>query len=265
MKNSTTKNRRIFLAQLTLLGSATLLPISWKNPTIESKINKMAKYTLAFDVYGTLINTSGVYASLQKLVGDKAKLFVETWRNKQLEYSYRQGLMNHFEGFSTCTKYALDYTCTYCQISLTQSQKTALLEEYKVLPAFADVKESLPELQASGHRIFAFSNGEKKTVTDLLKNAGILHFFEGVVSVEKTKVFKPSPVVYKHFNDVTQTAKDNSWMISGNPFDVMGALNYGMKSAWVQRTKETIWDPWNYEPTVTIHQLTDLNSKLSNY
>ncbi len=265
MVNLKTKSRRNFLAQFSLMGTAAFLPISLKNIIPETKTKKMAKYTLAFDVYGTLINTSGVYASLQKLVGDKAKLFVETWRNKQLEYSYRQGLMNHFEGFSTCTRYALDYTCIYCQVSLSQAQKTALLEEYKVLPAFADVKESLPELQAAGHRIFAFSNGEKTTVTNLLKNAEILPFFEGVVSVEKTKVFKPSPVVYKHFNDVTQTAKENSWMISGNPFDVIGALNYGMKSAWVQRTKETIWDPWTFEPTVIINQMTELNSKLSNY
>jgi len=224
----------------------------------------MANYTLAFDVYGTLINTSSVYTSLRKLVGDKSKLFVETWRNKQLEYSYRQGLMNRFQGFSTCTKYALDYTCDYCQVSLSLAQKTNLLNEYLVLPAFSDVKESLPKLKDANHRLFAFSNGEKTTVTNLLKNANILHFFEGVVSVEKTKVFKPSPIVYKHFNDVTNSEKENTWLISGNPFDVIGALSYGMNSAWVQRTKETIWDPWTYEPTVIINQLTELNSKLSH-
>ena len=223
----------------------------------------MVKFTLAFDVYGTLMNTSGVYTSIQKLVGDKADQFVETWRNKQLEYSFRMGLMNIFEGFSSCTKYALDYTCDYCQVSLSSVQKTGLLNEYRVLPAFADVNECLPKLKESGHRLFAFSNGEKATVTKLLKNADILHFFEGVVSVEKTKVFKPSPIVYKHFNDVTNSQKQNSWMISGNPFDVLGALSYGMKSAWVQRTKEIIWDPWPFEPTVTINQLTELHSKLS--
>jgi 2-haloacid dehalogenase len=256
-------NRREFLTNLSVLGAAAVLPISCKNAVQKIKTNKMDTSTLAFDVYGTLINTSGVYTSLQKLVGDKAKLFVDTWRNKQLEYSYRQGLMNRFEGFSTCTKYALDYTCDYCQISLTSTQKAGLLNEYKVLPAFSDVKECFPKLINAGHRLFAFSNGEKITVTNLLKNADILHFFEGVVSVEKTKVFKPSPIVYKHFNDVTNSKKEQSWLISGNPFDVIGALSYGMKSAWVQRTKETIWDPWTYEPTVTINQLTELHSKLA--
>ena len=262
MEELKTKNRREFLAHFSLLSATALLPISWKNVSQEIKTNNMANYTLAFDVYGTLINTSSVYTSLRKLVGAKSNLFIETWRNKQLEYSYRQGLMNRFEGFSTCTKYALDYTCDYCQVSLSLAQKTNLLNEYLVLPAFSDVKESLPKLKDANHRLFAFSNGEKTTVTNLLKNANILHFFEGVVSVEKTKVFKPSPIVYKHFNDVTNSEKENTWLISGNPFDVIGALSYGMKSAWVHRTKETIWDPWNYEPTVTINQLTELNSKL---
>ena len=257
-------NRRDFLNNLSWLSAASLLPVSSTNARKEFKTKKMANYTLAFDVYGTLMNTSGVYTSIQKMVGDKSKLFVETWRNKQLEYSFRQGLMNRFEGFSTCTKYALDYTCDYCQVSLSSAQKTDLLNEYRVLPAFEDVKECFPQLIESGHRLFAFSNGEKTTVTNLLKNADILHFFEGVVSVEKTKVFKPSPIVYKHFNDVTNSEKENSWMISGNPFDVIGALSYGMKSAWVQRTKETIWDPWTYEPTMTIQQLTELHLKLNH-
>lgn len=45
--------------------------------------------TLAFDVYGTLINTHGVVSALEELVGDKAKTFSSTWRDKQLEYSFR--------------------------------------------------------------------------------------------------------------------------------------------------------------------------------
>ena len=133
-----------------------------------------------------------------------------------------------------------------------------------MLPAFSDVKDCFPELKEAGHRLFAFSNGSKSAVTHLLGNAGIMPFFDGVVSVEKTKIFKPSPIVYEHFNTVTNSQKERSWMISGNPFDVIGALSYGMKSAWVRRSSETIWDPWPFEPTITVNQLTDLHSKIQN-
>ena len=49
--------------------------------------------TLAFDVYGTLINTHGVLSLLDDMIGDNAQAFSNTWREKQLEYSFRRGLM----------------------------------------------------------------------------------------------------------------------------------------------------------------------------
>ena len=48
---------------------------------------------LAFDVYGTLIDTQGIVTSLSGFVGDKAGEFSRIWRDKQLEYSFRRGLL----------------------------------------------------------------------------------------------------------------------------------------------------------------------------
>ncbi len=87
--------------------------------------------TLAFDVYGTLINTQGVVTALQKLIGDKAEEFSRTWREKQLEYSFRRGLMRDYEQFSICISNALDYTCAYYKTPLTETQKNELRGEYK--------------------------------------------------------------------------------------------------------------------------------------
>jgi len=66
------------------------------------------KRVLAFDIYGTLIDTQGVVTLLVDILGDeKAMLFSETWRLKQLEYSYRRGLMKQYKKFSICTEEAL--------------------------------------------------------------------------------------------------------------------------------------------------------------
>jgi 2-haloacid dehalogenase len=75
--------------------------------------------TLAFDVYGTLIDTQGVVSKLQELVGDKATSFSQTWREKQLEYTFRRGLMQNYQNFSVCTSNALDYTCTFYKENLS--------------------------------------------------------------------------------------------------------------------------------------------------
>ncbi len=75
--------------------------------------------TLAFDVYRTLIDTHGVVSKLQETVGARAKEFSQTWRDKQLEYSFRRGLMQNYANFSVCTSHALGYTSTYYKVSLT--------------------------------------------------------------------------------------------------------------------------------------------------
>ena len=67
--------------------------------------------TLAFDVHGTLIDTHGVSLALQGMVGTRAAEFSRHWRDKQLEYSFRRGLMQHYASFATCTRDALEYTC----------------------------------------------------------------------------------------------------------------------------------------------------------
>jgi 2-haloacid dehalogenase len=218
--------------------------------------------TLAFDVYGTLIDTHGVIEALQKVMGDKAKDFSHTWRDKQLEYSFRRGLMQNYEKFSVCTSQALDYTCSYYKTILTADQKHDLLSIYRVLPAFEDAKEGLTRLKDAGFRLYAFSNGAADALEMLLSAAGIRDLFLGVVSVDDLKSFKPDPGVYSHFLRKANTTGDSAWLISSNTFDVIGAISAGMKSAWVRRTPDIVFDPWGIEPTITVKSLTELDTRI---
>jgi 2-haloacid dehalogenase len=218
--------------------------------------------TLAFDVYGTLIDTHGVVTALAELVGDKAKAFSQTWRDKQLEYSFRRGLMQNYETFAVCTSQALDYTCAFYNTPLTQEQKNDLLGIYRVLPAFDDVKEGLTELKEAGFRLYAFSNGAVDALERLLSAANIREMFLDLVSVDGLKSFKPNPAVYAHFLRQSQTSGESAWMISSNPFDVIGSISAGMKSAWVRRSPDTVFDPWGIEPTITVTNLLELKEQL---
>lgn len=220
---------------------------------------KMKNSIFAFDVYGTLINTSGVYESLRNLFPQQASSMVEMWRNKQLEYSFRQTAMGIYKGFSFCTQTALDYVCKYHDVVLTNEQKNSLLQIYNELPAFDDVKTTLSELKEQ-NRVYAFSNGESAILHKLLDFNKLTEYFHGVVSVEKTKHFKPSPQVYAHFNEVTNTKKEHTFLVSSNPFDVIGAAHVGFKTIWVQRTEKSIFDTWGIEPTFVIKTLADIKT-----
>ena len=221
--------------------------------------------TLAFDVYGTLIDTHGVIAKLNEIIGSKAEKFSQTWREKQLEYSFRRGLMQNYENFSVCTSNAFDYTCTFYKLSLTKEQRNTLLDSYRTLPAFSDVKDTLISLKKSGFRIYAFSNGSQGVVETLLEAAGLKDFFIGVVSVDDIKSFKPDPAVYNYFLKKTGVSNKDAWLISSNSFDVMGAISSGMNAAWLQRSERNIYDPLGNEPTVIVKSLLDIEEQLSDY
>jgi len=210
---------------------------------------------VAFDVYGTLINTEGVLVQLTAMIGDDAPAFSRLWRDRQLEYSFRRGLMQHYENFAVCTRDALTYTNTFFNAPLSQSQQQTLLEAYRTLPAFIDVGPALAHLSAQGASLFAFSNGTAEAVEGLLTHAGIRAHFDGIVSVDALKSFKPNPAVYAHLLRATGATHDQAWLVSSNSFDIIGAVSAGLRAAWVQRSDDAIFDPWGVEPTVTVKTL----------
>ena len=216
------------------------------------------KVALAFDVYGTLIDTMGVTNELESMVGDQATGFSTLWRVKQLEYTWRYGLMNVYRDFRICTRQALEYTCDQMELSLSQDQKLKLMQIYLELPPFADVVAGLEKLQALDLSMYAFSNGVPEDLNTLLINAGIAGFFDGVVSVNDVSTFKPNPETYFHFTERARVPMSQCWLISSNGFDVCGAKAAGMNAVWMQRNKAIKFDPWETQPDRICHNFEEL-------
>lgn len=214
---------------------------------------------LGFDVYGTLIDTHGVTELLETLVGpDVAVRFSTTWREKQLEYTFRRGLMKRYRDFGTCTRHALEFTARSLGCSLTVDQMQSLIDQYSRLPVFPDVVAGLETLQSDGHPLYAFSNGQAHAVDRVLRNASIRHYFRGIVSVDEIGTFKPDPATYRHFCTVAGSRAENTWLVSSNGFDVIGAVSTGMKAAWIRRSSIQIPDPWEFSPTVVLDSVASL-------
>ena len=141
---------------------------------------------LAFDIYGTLIDPHGVVGELQRHVGDQAAEFSRVWREKQLEYTWRRGLMQRYQDFGVCTRQALEYADRLLQTGLDDKTCEALMQAYRVLPAYADVADSLERLKQAGHRLYPFSNGTADMVNAVIDHAGIGAFFEDVIMVKSS-------------------------------------------------------------------------------
>ncbi|MEQ6890001.1 haloacid dehalogenase type II [Halomonas sp. CS7] len=222
---------------------------------------------LAFDVYGTLIDTHGVVAELeQRLAGqDRSELapeFSRRWRDKQLEYSFRRGLMGAYVDFARCTREALEFTDRALQTRFSETDKEHLMGVYARLPAFPEASAALDRLVAAGMSCVAFSNGSREAVEGLLEQAGIRDRFDDVVSVDEVKRFKPDPAVYAHLRYRLESEPGDTWLISSNAFDVIGARHAGLHAAWVRRSPDAPFDPWGIDPDLTVADLDALAERL---
>ena len=214
--------------------------------------------TLALDVYGTLVDTAGIGEALRSYTEEKTAAFAQRWREQQLEYTFRRALMRCYVDFPTCTRQALDHTCERFDITLPPAFKDQLMALYRQLPAFADAVQGLEILSPLALKLFAFSNGRAADVDELLRKAGIRQHIADVISLEEVPTYKPDPAAYAHFHRRAKTEGGETWLISSNPFDIIGATASGMRSIWIKRSPAAQFDPWEIQPTLICRDMNEV-------
>ena len=217
---------------------------------------------LAFDMYGTLVDPIRIWKRVEEYVPDEDAIGIaETWRQKQLEYTFRLTAMGEYEDFQQVTRKALDYALMAAGRDLDGEQKDALIEQYNDLERFADVQPGLERLKNAGHQMVIFSNGSPSMLEPLMEAAGLRAYFDEYVSVHEVRAFKPSPKTYRRVAERLQRPIDEIRLVSSNPFDDIGAEAAGMRAAWVDRSAG-LFDTLRPVPDVVVGTLTELADAL---
>ncbi|WP_417568227.1 haloacid dehalogenase type II [Marinobacter sp.] len=219
--------------------------------------------TLAFDVYGTLVDPMGMSRLLAEDAGDGAEAVAALWREKQLEFSFRKGLMKVYEDFGVCTRQALRYAMAFHKLSLSEERENELMAAYLSLPAFDDSLPTLKSLKGQ-YPLFAFSNGSYPALEKVLGYNNLLEQFQGLVSVDDVKSFKPDPAVYTFARRATGSWEKPLCLVSSNAWDVIGARAAGLLAVWVKRDPDKVFEDWGIEPSAVINSLSELPSILKN-
>jgi 2-haloacid dehalogenase len=210
---------------------------------------------IGFDVYGTLVDPLEMQRHLRALLGGQAGPFAALWREKQLEYTFRRAAMRQYVSFDLCTAQALRFVVRALAADVSEADQAPLLAQYQELRAFPDAIPAIERLKAAGHTVVAFSNGVEATVRTLLDRAGLLSHLDAVISVDDLRIFKPDPAVYAYLARRVDCPIGETWLVSGNSFDVIGAKAAGLRAAWVRRNPDAVFDPWGIEPDVIVADL----------
>jgi 2-haloacid dehalogenase len=93
-----------------------------------------------FDAYGTLFDVHSVMSAGRAITGDPQALS-NTWRQKQLEYTWLRSLMGCYEDFWVVTEEALRYAIRQLDITASEDQIRALMQAYLSLACFPETVE----------------------------------------------------------------------------------------------------------------------------
>ena len=247
-----------------LLASATILTAAGSKGRDSVDLRRRAhRGVVALDVYGTLVDPAGIALRLARSFGTRAPAAAQLWREKQLEFTFRRALMRRYADFDACTLQALRYVSASLSVTVDEAEERGLLDAYLHLPAFADVDDGLARLKRAGYRLVALTNGTERSARAVLENAGVSGYLEAILSAEPIATFKPDPAVYALLETVTGARDGAAWLVSGNPFDVIGAKASGLKAAWLRRDLQRIFDPWEFAPDVVVQNLGELCERLA--
>jgi len=161
-------------------------------------------------------------------------VLAETWRSKQLEYSWLRAVADDYIPFWRVTQDALDYAMEVHGLDDAALRET-LLGLYKRLDAYPEVPGVLRALKDEGYATAILSNGSGDMLQAAIDSAGIGDVLDGAYSVEDVGVFKPHARVYALAEERLGLKGAEIAFFSSNGWDVTHAARYGFSAVWVNR------------------------------
>ena len=150
---------------------------------------------IIFDAYGTLFDVNSAAEKCKDKIGDKWEGFANYWRTTQLEYTWLRSLMKRHKDFWKITEDSLDKSMKV--LNIETSMKKELLDLYKILLPYPEVKETLNKLKEKNYKLAILSNGTHSLLNQLVSNNNLENIFDDIFSIEEVCIFKPDSKVYE--------------------------------------------------------------------
>ena len=210
---------------------------------------------VVFDAYGTLFDVNSAAEKCKSKIGSDWETFANFWRTTQLEYTWLRSLMKRHKDFWKITEDSLDKSMKVFNID--KEMKYELLDLYKVLSTYPEVKEVLKNLKKKNLKLAMLSNGTPELLEELVSSNGLNDLFDDLFSIEEVKIYKPHSKVYELPIKKYKITANEITFLSANTWDVSGGGNYGFNSIWVNRNNSQ-FDILDYQPKNEIDNLSQL-------
>jgi 2-haloacid dehalogenase len=196
---------------------------------------------IIFDVNETLLDLAALKASVGQALGGREDL-LPLWFSTMLHYSLVETLTGTYHNFGEIGTAALMMLAQSRGIELEETAaQAAIVTPLHTLPPHAEVATAMQLLRAQGYRLVTLTNTGAAGADTQLNNAGLTQYLEKRYSVESVGKYKPDPAPYRMVLEDLGIAAADTMMVAAHAWDLTGAKNVGLQTAFVQRPGTTLY------------------------
>jgi 2-haloacid dehalogenase len=216
---------------------------------------------LTVDIFGTTVDwRAGVAEQVAEIAGERGVeldggAVADAWRERYLPSmdQVRTGA-RPWAYLDTLHRESLDELLVRFGVAeaFDEPARRRLVRAWHRLPAWPDAAEGLRRLRAR-YPVVALSNGGFALLTRLLKDEGLA--FDAIISAQNALGYKPDPLVYRTAAELLDLPPERVLMVACHGWDIDGARNAGLRTAFVERPGEKGPDLPADRATDTVHDL----------
>jgi 2-haloacid dehalogenase len=226
---------------------------------MEKSNASVAPRAVLFDAYGTLFDVYSVSQLAEQLFPGFGERLSVLWRDKQIDYTRLTSMSGHYRPFWDLTRAGLRYAALRLGLALDAPTEDRLMNQYRHLSTFPEIREVLADLKARGIPAGILSNGDPEMLGAVVKNSGLSGLLAHVISVHPLRKFKTDPAAYALGTQALNLPAKEILFVSSNCWDAIGATWFGYTTLWINRFDLPI-EQLDAQPTRTGSSLRDVLS-----
>ena len=203
---------------------------------------------IAFDVNETLLDLHALDEPFEVLLGSAS--LRPQWFTLMLQLAFTGGLTGRYVSFTAAQRAALGMLAEREGVPLAAGDIDGLVGRMSSLPPHPEVPSALAALARTGLRLVALTNSVQHVAEAQLASAGLVSFFEAVISADGTGHLKPAPQPYHAVAERCGVPIGEVRLVAAHWWDVAGAMAAGCQAAFVAR-QGMVLSPLGDPPGIT--------------
>ena len=204
----------------------------------------MRKRIIVFDVNESLLDLRALMPAFERVFGEGNVLY--QWFGQVLQSALLTVVTGPYADFGKVGRAALEMVAARRGVTLTDTDRQAILGGMRALPPHPDVLPAIRRLKEAGFRLASLTNSPPAVAEAQLTNSGIAPYLDKIMSVDAVRRLKPAAEVYRHAADSFGVGASHIRLVAAHSWDVAGAMRAGCHAAFIARpgmVLDPLFDP----------------------